>query len=100
MAEPHARVSKEHDALADRYEELRGEALGQSVGRGPGLGLALFIRRGMAAWMEAWANCTPQVAPDSVRPPPADRAFPIGVRSQVAGVLVEMVMSTLPMGIG
>lgn len=86
--------------MADRYEELRGAALGQSVGGGPGLGLALFIRRGMAVWMEAWANCTPQVEPWSTPDPPADRTFSMGVRSQVARVLVEMVMNTLPMGVG
>jgi hypothetical protein len=84
--------------LVDRYEELRGQALGQSVGGGPGLGLALFIRRGMAAWMGAWSNCTPQIDRRSAPDPPADRAFPMDVRSQVARVLVEMVMNTLPMG--
>ena len=86
--------------MVDRYEEVRGEALGQSVGKGPGLGLALFIRRGMAAWMGAWTNCTPRAEPWSTPDPPAHRTFPVDVRSQVARVLVEMVMNTLPMGVG
>ena len=86
--------------MVDRYEELRGEVLGQSAGGGPGLGLALLIRRGMAAWMRAWANCTPHVEPRRVRDPPANRMFPVDVRSQVARVLVDMVMNTLPMGVG
>jgi hypothetical protein len=62
------------------------------------LGLALFIRRGMAAWIKAWTNCTLQLEPRNAPNPPIDRAFPRDVQSQVARVLVEMVMNTLPMG--
>ena len=79
--------------LAERYEELRRQALGYADSCSPGLGLVLFTRQGMVSWMHAWPVRTSSpyekpYATDSPRPPTA-----FDTRAEIAWVLASMVLS-------
>jgi len=45
-----------YGAAAERYEQLRSQALHQQA---TGSGLGLFVQRGMAAWITVWGGCVP-----------------------------------------
>lgn len=88
------RVVHEKEALAQRYEELRGHVLARGE---RGLGFALFLGRGMAAWMEAWSRCAPRLLPQGqAGTAPSTRtgasSLPDALRDEVAQVLASMAM--------
>jgi hypothetical protein len=45
-----------YGAAAERYEQLRSQALHQQA---TGIGLGLFVQRGMAAWITVWGGYVP-----------------------------------------
>ena len=72
--------------LTARYEQLRNDALSLGVGR------ALFLRKGMIAWMRAWSHCTQKVAPEMAALSSTAPACSIDIRSQIAALLVGMIL--------
>ena len=75
--------------LAERYEELRSQALG---GSGRELGLALLLRQGMRAWVEAWSNCTLGMPAERRREGGLAEVVPIQLRTEIAIVLAGMAL--------
>lgn len=76
--------------LVAHYEQLRRDAMSASAGGSEGL--FLFFRSGMVAWIEAWSKCTSTV-PEYDHRQPSMKEVPFNVRSEMATLLVGMILS-------
>ena len=75
--------------VAERYEQLRSQALSQSSG---GCGLGLFVHRGMAAWIKAWGNYTP-AGEKSTRDNPVCRRSSMEIQTDIVMIIAGMTFS-------
>lgn len=80
-------------ADAERYEQLRAQALGGGPS-GPSLGLALLERRGVAAWSRAWQG----TAPARQRPAAASVVKLPVASSELVGALASMALARVAAG--
>ncbi|MCO5172377.1 MAG: hypothetical protein M9894_39260 [Planctomycetes bacterium] len=84
-------------ALVEEYEAMRELAVRPAEGSTPRApGVALFLGRGMSSWVKACEACAP-MAPEpemTVCPQEGDTTLlPRGLRSDIAAVLADMVLS-------
>jgi hypothetical protein len=80
-------------ALADRYEELRLEALGRSSLSSSGQGLALVVCNGLMSWMQAWSRCvSPAIAVSYRQDSAVATQLVPGMQTDLVRVLVTMAL--------
>jgi len=87
--------------FAQRYEELRMEAVGRGSFSVSGQGLALVLQKGLTAWMEAWSRC---ISPINTIPHRQSSASDVksvpGMQTELVRVLAAMTLEQVVAGCG
>jgi hypothetical protein len=82
------------DALVERYEALRQDAVADD-GRGRTVrGLALLRHRGMAAWMQCLGDEARSAARPAAAGTASDMRLPAGMEQHLIAILATMVLTT------
>ena len=82
--------------LSRSYESLREGVLARPRLPGAGAGEAIVVRRGLAAWIDSPATADVMPSRATVHEHHATTSLPGGVREQLLGVLVNLVLSASP----
>lgn len=85
-------VAIDADALTNRYEDLRQQALGGGA-FDRGLGLAMLLRQGMCSWMESWSKCAATASAPEVSAPTSAESVPAALQGEIATILAGMALS-------
>lgn len=85
------------DAMASRYEEVRGQVMrGYGGGIAAGQGLVLMRAKGLAGWLSAWrlAGDTPSARPARVIPA-ARKSADEQVTARIVSILATMALNNV-----